>query len=541
MSHARHGASTDGFLISTLRPVRIFLSGPMGAGKSTVARELARSRDFRLVDLDAFVEAQAGSRIETIFATQGEKAFRALERDALKRILAENPDRVIVSLGGGAVTDEALRRELLEQGIVVTLTAALTTLVRRATAQGGRPLLAGSDPESALRGLLEARAAAYAECHATIDTTDRTPAEVGAEVLRIAEESPVVVPLGLRSYRVEIGRGVRSRLAARVKETTRAENVLLVTDTGARHFADELRSSLPGKVDALVLDAGETHKTVAAVERIWDAALDAGLDRDGIVVGVGGGVVGDLAGFGASTILRGIALGQVPTTLLSMVDSSVGGKTGFNRRQGKNLVGTFHQPRFVLCDVDCLSTLPSGERIAGFAEVVKSAWLDADTAVAQLEQDAGALVAGDPEATVRAIRMSVALKAKVVTADERESGTRMLLNLGHTVGHALEAAGDYSALRHGEAVALGMVAAFRIARKLGKATSEDQARAVRLIASLGLPTDLDAHLSRHALSFLGADKKRRGGSIRFILPGRPGQTEIVSVPVAELETILAEA
>lgn len=537
----RHATSTRGGSVSTLGPVRIFLSGPMGAGKSTVARELSSKLGAPAIDLDARIEARTGMRVEAIFASRGEPAFRALEAEELRAVVAEGSRTSIVSLGGGAVTSEPLRRWLLGQGVLVTLTASLPVLVRRATAEGGRPLLAVPDPEAALRSLLDTRASAYAECHGVIDTTDRSPADVAAEVARIAEESPVVVPLGLRTYRVEIGKGVRDRLPARARAAAPGANVLVVTDSGARRWADALVPTIAGSVTQVVLEAGETQKTVAAVERIWDAGLDAGLDRDGLVLGIGGGVVGDLAGFGASTLLRGVALGQVPTTLLSMVDSSVGGKTGFNRRQGKNLVGTFHQPRFVLCDVDCLGTLPLGERIAGLAEVVKSAWLEGEEAVAGLEREADALRSGDPDATVRAIRMSVALKAKVVTADERESGTRMLLNLGHTIGHALEAAGEYTALRHGEAVALGMVAAFRIARRMGKATPADEARAAALLGVLGLPTDLDAHLSTDALSFLSSDKKRRGGSIRFILPGAPGRTEIVSVPVSELEGILAKA
>jgi len=231
--------------------------------------------------------------------------------------------------------------------------------------------------------------------------------------------------------------------------------------------------------------------------------------------------------------LRGIACAQVPSTLLAMVDSAVGGKTGIDRPQGKNLIGAFQQPRFVLCDIEMLGTLPLAERRAGLAEVVKSAWLDGDQSVCLLEESAAGLLAGDLEATTAAVRMAVELKARVVTEDERETGARALLNLGHTVGHAIEVASGFGTLRHGEAVALGMVAAFRLAARLGRASEADGERATKLMAKLGLPTQVDRYLDDRTLAFIGADKKRKGGKLRFIVPAAPGQTEIV--PLAEEE------
>jgi 3-dehydroquinate synthase len=286
------------------------------------------------------------------------------------------------------------------------------------------------------------------------------------------------------------------------------------------------------------LPAGEEHKNIASIETIWNAALDAGVDRDALVLAVGGGVVGDMAGFAASTILRGIAVGQVPTTLLAMVDSAVGGKTGIDRPQGKNLIGAFQQPRFVLCDIETLSTLPLAERRAGLAEVVKSAWLDGEASVRLLEDSVEGLVAGDLVATSSAVRMAVELKARIVTEDERESGARALLNLGHTVGHAIEVASGFGALRHGEAVALGMVAAFRLASRLGRASADDVARTTKLLAALGLPTQVDRYLDDRTLGFIGADKKRKGGKLRFIVPGAPGATEIVPLDEAEVKRLV---
>jgi shikimate kinase/3-dehydroquinate synthase len=234
-----------------------------------------------------------------------------------------------------------------------------------------------------------------------------------------------------------------------------------------------------------------------------------------------------------------VALGQIPTTLLAMVDSSVGGKTGFNRPRGKNLVGTFYQPKFVLCDVETLSTLPSEERIAGLAEVVKSAWLDSEESVALLERDAEALMAGDPDATIRAVRMSITLKSRIVHEDEHESGRRMLLNLGHTVGHGLEAASGYRGIRHGEGVALGMIAAMRVAAGIGRGRREETERLTRLLGKLGLPTDLDQRLNSRALEFIGSDKKRRGDRIHFVIPRLPGETEIELLSLDEVRSALA--
>jgi len=442
-----------------------------------------------------------------------------------------------VALGGGTVTSREARRALLKAGTLITLRASLDTLVARVGAGRDRPLLHGTDPRERLTTLLEQRAEAYAECHAEVDTDGRDPLLLAQEIDAVVSESPIVVPMGLRTYRVEVGPGVRHGLAKRVRAATSGKHVVLVTDTGVREpWAVRMEYELKEagyQVAFVCLPAGEEHKTITSIETIWDAALQAGVDRDALVLAVGGGVVGDMAGFAGATILRGVSVGQLPTTLLAMVDSAVGGKTGIDRPEGKNLIGAFQQPRFVLCDIEALSTLPLAERRAGLAEVVKSAWIDNDASVRLLEESAEGLVAGDLVATTAAVRMSVALKARIVTEDERESGARALLNLGHTVGHAIEVASGFGALRHGEAVSLGMVAAFRLAQRLGRASAQDAERVTKLLEALGLPTQVDRYLDDRTLAFIGADKKRKGGKLRFIVPGAPGATEIV--PLAEDE------
>lgn len=456
-----------------------------------------------MLDLDDAIEARAGRSIPEIFA-ESEVRFRELERELALEF--SERDNVVVALGGGTVTDVGVRRHLLQRGTLITLSASLDELVKRVGGGEGRPLLEG-DPRARLARLLEQRADAYAECHATLESDDALPERVQSIHVR----ADVVVPLGTRTYRVEIGEGIRDQMQKRV-----GASCIVVTDSNAQQWvpaADSVR---------VVLEPGERHKSIAAIERVWDAALAAGCDRQTTVVAVGGGVVGDLAGFAAATLMRGVSFGQVPTTLLAMVDSSVGGKTGFNRAAGKNLVGAFHQPEFVLCDVETLSSLPDRELRAAMAEVVKSAWLADEHAVAMLEQDADALLARDRAALQRAIRMSVQLKANIVAEDELEGGRRRVLNLGHTVGHAIEAAEGYGTLRHGEAVALGLVAMTRVSVAQGTLTDSAAQRMVQLLNRLELPTDLDAYNRPELESFLRSDKKKAGDRIHFVLAGPPG-------------------
>ncbi len=509
----------------------------MGAGKSTVAKALGARLVTGTIDLDEEVARLAGKSIAQVFADQGEPAFRALEKQAIAGL---GPDTGVVALGGGAVVDAETRYAILGSDILVTLTAGLETLASRVGAGSGRPLL-GERPASNLARILEARAPVYAEAHAVINTEGRAVEQIAAEVLEVAERAPIVVPLGVRTYCVDVGQGVRHEVGALASLHAPGAAVLVYDGDETRPWPGQARHDLAAHDKTPIevrLEGREASKNVASVEQIWDTALEAGVDRQAILIGVGGGVIGDLTAFAASTLLRGVALGQIPTTLLAMVDSSVGGKTGFNRARGKNLVGTFYQPKFVLCDVDTLSTLPKAERISGLAEVVKSAWLDSEDSVAMLERDADALLAGDPAATIRAVRMSVALKSRIVREDEHESGRRMLLNLGHTVCHALEAASHYQGLRHGEGVALGMIAAMRVAARLADGRAEDTERLTALLGRLGLPTDLDARLDEQVLHFIGSDKKRRGDRIHFIIPHLPGKTGIELLDIASVRRAL---
>lgn len=516
----------------------IFLSGPMGSGKTTLARAFAaQGYVSRVADLDEAIAARHGASVAEIFHTQGEPAFRAIER-AMAMELA-NGGYGVVALGGGTVTDHATRRALLRMGTLVTLTAPVDVLAARVAGDAARPLLAGEDPKAALTRILEARADAYAECHATVDTTEIDPTRTVPELLGLEMARVLVVPLGARSYRIYVGGGTRGEIVGEIPERIRPTSVLVVCDANTRAPAALARAALDPlgiPTHEVVLVPGETHKTLGAVERIWNAALAAHLDRNGLVLAVGGGVVGDLAGFAAATLLRGIAFAQVPTTLLAMVDASVGGKTGFDRPEGKNLIGAFHQPRFVVCDLDVLETLPAREYRSGLAEIVKAAWLTGEDDVAALEREAPMLARPPrfPAVIEPAIRRAIATKIDIVSDDEHERGRRAHLNLGHTLGHAIEAAAGYTRT-HGECVALGMIAALRIGIALGDATHADLARMTDLLSALGLPTQLDEALaSPEVAGYLSADKKRDGDAIRFVVPGRPGAIRLEKLTPARI-------
>ena len=338
------------------------------------------------------------------------------------------------------------------------------------------------------------------------------------------------VDLAGRSYPIWIGPGLLSD-SARWRPLIRGRHVLVVSNTTvAPLYLDALAKGLDGlRWSSFLLDDGETHKTFANVGRVLEALGALGATRDACVIALGGGVVGDLAGFAAACWMRGIDFIQMPTTLLAMVDSSVGGKTGVNLPVGKNLAGAFHQPRGVLADIDLLRTLPQREYRAGMAEIVKGAAIGDPGFFAWLEANADALAAREQGPLIEAIARKCGYKAGVVSRDETEQGERALLNLGHTFGHAIETAGNYSEMLHGEAVAVGMVLAARLSERLGMADAGDTARLVALLQHLGLPTEPSrVHAASRLLDLMRLDKKNSAGTQRLILWRGIGKAEIVS-------------
>lgn len=513
----------------------LLITGFMGTGKSTVGKIIAESCGRPHVDLDEAVERAAGQSVAAIFASRGEREFRALERAALARVLTST-DRPVVSLGGGTLLDRATRLDALDRAVVVTLEASVDEVLRR-TSRSARPLLDVPVPRLRAEELLAERRIAYAESHARITTTGRSLDDVARDVLAVWRADPIAVAAGERSYCVEVGRHFAvDRLRALLAGASLA---LLVTDRNVQaHHADAVENATEQtgiRTATVVLEPGEEHKGTASLERIWNAALASGADRKSRFLALGGGVVTDVAGFAAATYMRGVSWVGLPTTLLAMVDASVGGKTAIDLKNAKNAVGAFWQPSGVLCDVDFLSTEPNRGYASAFAEIVKTAIIGDPDLLDFVEKHAEEIRARDLDVAAEMVRRSVRVKARVVGLDEREEGLRACLNLGHTVGHALEAHGGYGRLRHGEAVSLGLVAALRIGERLGLTERPLVERCTLALRVLGLPVELASQPLAKAVDLIGHDKKKTGSKVRFVVARAVGRVELVDLGLEELK------
>jgi len=341
----------------------------------------------------------------------------------------------------------------------------------------------------------------------------------------------VNVPLGSRSYQVVVGSGILPGVALEMKQLQMEGRVLVVTNTTvAPLYGESLLSALQEEgfsAKSIILPDGEQYKSLKTANRIYDAALEMGLDRAGTILALGGGVIGDMAGFAAATYMRGINFVQIPTTLLAQVDASVGGKVAVNHARGKNLIGSFYQPRLVWSDVKTLNSLPARELLSGWVEVIKYGIIWDRAFFDYLEENIRHL--NNEDILVHAVEKSCAIKAGIVIADEREEGIRAFLNFGHTIGHALEAATQYRVFRHGEAVALGMVGATRLGCTLGLVSGDDSERIISLISALGLPQNFPRISWDDIWHHMQADKKVYQGNINFILPKSIGTVVIQPV------------
>jgi 3-dehydroquinate synthase len=349
------------------------------------------------------------------------------------------------------------------------------------------------------------------------------------------------IELAERSYPILVGPGLLGNTAV-LDEAVRARDVLVVTnDTVGPLYLERLRRGLAGRrVEHVALPDGERHKTLDTLGRVFDALVQHRMNRDACIAALGGGVVGDMAGFAAACYQRGVDYVQFPTTLLAQVDSSVGGKTGVNHPGGKNLIGAFHQPRAVVSDTDTLATLPPRELRAGLAEVIKAALVADRGFLDWIEVNLEALLVLEPGAVAHAIRRSCQIKAAIVAEDEREHGRRALLNLGHTFGHAIETAAGYGEWLHGEAVAAGLVMAADLSQRLGWIDAAEVARVASLLARAGLPVLAPPIGAGRALALMGLDKKVLAGRIRLVLLRRLGEGVVSGdYPSEALEATLA--
>jgi len=522
-------------------PQRIFLVGFSFTGKTEAGRLAAQRLGWAFVDTDHMIVAREGKSIADIFAPRdGEARFRELERQALTEAVAR--ERVVVSTGGGAVTDPRNRELMRSKGVVVCLEAQPETILARLRASERRasgpvrPLLAAPDPLQQIRSLKEQRQASYAAAADwTAHTDNLTAGEVATEVLRgydagkrrfappAAHDGPTCeVRTATEVCPIYVGWGALDDLGRRMRDAGLSGTAYVISDESVlARYGERALASLRGvgfTADSMAVPPGEPSKSLEMAGRIYDWLVAHRAERGHAIVALGGGVVGDLAGFVAATFLRGVPFVQAPTSLLAMVDASVGGKVAVNHREAKNSIGAFYQPRLVLADVSTLSTLPLRELTSGWAEVIKhGAILDAEL-FALFEEKADALKALEPRLAADIIGRSVAIKARVASEDEKETtGLRTLLNYGHTIGHALEAATSYEGYLHGEAVAVGMVGAALISQRMGLLTPDAVERLRKLLQRFGLPVAAPGVSRSAVLHAMALDKKVEGKAIKWVV------------------------
>ena len=555
---------------------RIYLIGPSGSGKTTAAAEVAAMLGWTWVDTDSLVERASGRRIPAIFADEGEAGFRARENAALGETLLQR--RTVIATGGGICGERDNVALMRRHGWLVSLAVTPETAYRRlalaaerddiptevrtaaiATAIGEeRPMLGGGQPLARLRLLSQRRSRDYLEADEIIVTDDLDSAAVAGRVVaglvgrgllpsgtQAASAAPRTIRVAnLESYAAVVVWGGLATLGSRLAELGLSHRLHVIADaTVARLYEPAVMSVLMSAgFEPLIyrIPAGEASKSREELGRIYDWLAERRAERNEALVALGGGVVGDLAGFAAASYQRGVPLVQVPTSLLAQVDSSIGGKVGINHPRGKNLIGAFYQPRLVLADPATLLTLPARQRTEGWAEVIKhGVVLDAGY-FQTLAAEAESLLALEPEPLTRVVSHSVSLKASVIEGDERErdGGRRHLLNYGHTIGHAIEVVTGYGAWLHGEAVAVGMLVEARLGRRLGITAPDVVTRVEELLAQYGLPTRADGLSTSALLQACLWDKKVQDGHLRWALPTTLGQATLVT-DVADSEVAAA--
>jgi 3-dehydroquinate synthase len=475
---------------------------------------LAETLSLKFYDLDMEITRHAGKEISAIFDDEGENGFRKREAEALQKTLDKGSG--VVALGGGALLNSENRSRVNQAGLVLCLGASVETLIDRLSVDRvDRPLLKG-DLEGRLLHLIEERAEHYGSFQYRLNTDLFSLSEAvhEAEILLGAFR---VRGMG-SGYDVRAQSGLLNEIGNFIHNNDVQSPVVLVTDEtvgklyAASVIAQFQKSDL--KVDELRFPPGEKQKSPETASKIWDFFTRSGVERKSLIIALGGGVVGDLAGFTAATYIRGVPWLSLPTSLVAMVDASLGGKTGINLAVGKNLVGSFYAPEAVLADLDTLRTLPEVEMRNGMAEVVKHGVIADPT----LFEICGAGDLFSEQRLNEVVRKAMAVKIRIIRFDPYEEGMREVLNFGHTVGHAVEMISNFT-IRHGEAVAIGMVAETRISEELGYSSAGLSGRLREVLEGVGLPTEIPASLDRaRLLDTMQFDKKRLSGILRFSLP-----------------------
>lgn len=508
----------------------IYLYGPAGSGKTTIGRSLAVQLDRSFIDLDTLIVEEAGCSIAEIFSQKGEPYFRELEERMLRGI--DMPLGGVIALGGGALLNQNNRVYCEMTGEVVLLQASVEEIYKRIQAQPNeRPLLEGEGKE-ALRKYLGGRQAHYEEFSQVVDTTGLSVDEIVWDIENNIG-THYVRGMGL-GYDVRIRNGLLTEIGKMLQSKGVVGPIALVTDKNLYSIYGEQLEQIIQKagfvLHTIVLPPGEKLKTLHTIEQIWEGFLAGKLERGSTAIAFGGGVIGDMTGFAAATYLRGIKWIAVPTSLLAMVDASLGGKTGADLPAGKNLIGAFYPPLAVWMDPSVLNTLSKEEFTSGKAEVVKHGVIGDIELFEEIER-------GGVKDLERLVRRAVSVKIKVIQEDPFEGGKREVLNLGHTIGHAVELVSGFS-VKHGEGVSIGMVKEAEIAEEIGIAEIGTQDRIRACLINVGLPVELPAGMDKkELLKVMRVDKKVKGGQVRFSMPVRIGKV-ITGVIVEDLERFL---
>jgi shikimate kinase/3-dehydroquinate synthase len=518
----------------------IILIGFMGTGKSEVGKRLARELGWSFEDTDLQIQDREGRTIPEIFKQSGEATFRRLEKGIVAELARKEGS--VIATGGGAVMDPVNLRNLRRNGILISLSASPEAILGRTTGSD-RPLLLHDDRLHKIRELLESRRPYYCLSDYRINTTHRDPRQVVKMIKNILSSAALIrVELGDRSYSIEIENGNLSQIGGRLVSLGTKGKVAIVTNprVGRLYGSVVARSLRKSGLDVtpVTLPDGERFKNLKSVSRVYDELLRKSFERSSTILSLGGGVIGDLAGFAAATFMRGIGFVQVPTTLAAQVDASIGGKTGVDHPKGKNLIGAFYQPKSVFIDPDVLKTLHRREFVSGLAEVIKYGVIRDEEFFSYLEDNMDKILTQEPAALSHAIRRSCAIKAEVVQKDEREGGLRKILNYGHTFGHALETATKYRTYLHGEAVSIGVVFAAQLSVRLGLSDAAVARRQIELLKRAGLPVALPKIKTADILKSMTLDKKVSDGRIHFVLAEQIGRVVVRPVETKQIAGLL---
>jgi 3-dehydroquinate synthase len=517
----------------------IAIIGFSATGKTVVAQRVAERLNWTFIDTDDEIVRLSGKSIPEIFKRDGEDKFRKLERQILQQACRKK--NAVIATGGGAIVDPKNQDLLLETSVVVCLEAQPETIYQRLRHEElysanpvVRPLLAGEKPLERIKQLKAKRQLYYTVADWTVHTDNLALDEVSREVIngwqyinrrRDKQSSEADLACTVQTpnadYPVFVGWGILNELGDKMKKAGLSSTANIISDEIVFSiYGSAVKKTLEKAgfaVNSFAVPSGEASKNIAQAVKIYDFLIQHKVERNDLIVALGGGMVGDLAGFVAATFLRGLPWLQVPTSLIAMTDASIGGKVAVDHPRGKNLVGAFYQPRLVMADVKTLTTLPERELISGWAEVIKHGLiLDADL-LKSLEKNAKDLIKLERDITVKVISGSAAIKCRVVSEDEKETGIRTILNYGHTVAHGLEAATNYGRFLHGEAVAIGMMAAARLSQRLGMLSLGAVGRHQKILQKFGLPTECSRVALNKVLASMELDKKVRGKAIRWVL------------------------